>query len=227
MTPGQLVKAVSIALDVSEETVVQHDRNLVVAGLRTTGARGRNAPSVTPLDAARLVAGVLGSVKVKDTVQVVQSLEATKVMLGRDGYSPLPFPRFGELQPRDHSFVDALTAIIEETNTSQMFEDFAGYARRFGGLAIHVRNWGATISYLPRLEMVGMTHIQYSEPRSEKDKKRQRSEWDWLDFNGVEQDRMIRGNCLMMLGRFFQQDKLSSAEVVFRSWRSALKKAAA
>ena len=60
MTPGELVKAISIALDVPEETVVQHDRNLAVAGLRTTGARGRNAPHVTYLDAARVIVAMLG-----------------------------------------------------------------------------------------------------------------------------------------------------------------------
>jgi hypothetical protein len=227
MTPGQLVKAVSIALDVSEETVVQHDRNLVVAGLRTKGGRGSSAPSVTPRDAARLVAAVLASVKVKDTVSVVQSLEATKMMTGRKGYTPLPFPRFGQL-PLDHSFIDALTAIIEDADTPQMYEDFAGYARLFGGLWVHVQDWSASISYLPNLHPMGMIDIVYMQPRSEKAlAKRQRSDWDWLDFLGVEQDRKIRGNCLMMLGRFFQQDEPSSAETVFRSWQSALKRAAA
>lgn len=83
MTPGQLVKAVSIALDVPEETVVQHDRNLVVAGLRTTGARGRNAPAVSPLDAARLFVAVLGSVRAKDSVSTVRAFEE-KI------YNPVP-----------------------------------------------------------------------------------------------------------------------------------------
>ena len=67
MTPGQLVKAVAIALDIPEETVTQHDRNLVVAGLRTTGARGRNAPDVTSLDAARLMVASLAAIRVEDS----------------------------------------------------------------------------------------------------------------------------------------------------------------
>jgi hypothetical protein len=226
MTPGQLVKAVAIALDVPEETVVQHDRNLAVAGLRTTGGRGPSAPSVTHRDAARLVAAVLASVKVKDTVQIVRSLEAAKVDPGKTGYSPLPFPRFGELQP-NHSFINAITAIIEDADTPQMFEDFPGYARLLGGIWLTVRPPVASILYLPHLQRVGIIDIFYREPRSERASKRQHSEWDWLDFRGVEQDRKIRGNCFMMLGRFFQQDEPSSAESVFRSWRSALKKTAA
>jgi hypothetical protein len=75
MTPGQLVKAVAIALDVSEETVTQHDRNLVVAGLRTKGGRGRSAPDVTPLDAARLFISTLWSVRAKDSVETVKRAE--------------------------------------------------------------------------------------------------------------------------------------------------------
>jgi hypothetical protein len=75
MTPGQLVHAVSIALDIPEETVVQHDRNLVVAGLRTKGGRGRSAPDVTPLDAARLLIAALASIRIKDSVEAVLAFE--------------------------------------------------------------------------------------------------------------------------------------------------------
>ena len=76
MTPGQLVKAMSIALNTPLETVTQHDRNLAIAGLRTTGARGRNAPHVTTLDAARLLAAILGSIRTMDSVVTVEGLES-------------------------------------------------------------------------------------------------------------------------------------------------------
>jgi hypothetical protein len=78
MTPGQLVKAVAIALDVPEETVTQHDRNLVVAGLRTKGGRGRSAPAVTPMDAARLFVATLASIRIRDSAEVVRSFENTE-----------------------------------------------------------------------------------------------------------------------------------------------------
>src|ERR1035437_2530914 len=77
LTPGQLVNAVAIALNVPVETIVQHDRNLVVAGLRTKGGRGHSAPKVTPLDAARLVTAVLGSVRIVDSVATVRLFEQT------------------------------------------------------------------------------------------------------------------------------------------------------
>jgi hypothetical protein len=78
MTPAQLVKAVSLALDVPVETVATHDRNLVIAGLRTTGARGVNAPPMTHKDAARLFVAVLGSVRAKDSVDTVHAYEKAK-----------------------------------------------------------------------------------------------------------------------------------------------------
>jgi len=41
-TPGELVRTVAEALGIAEATVVQYDRNLVAAGLRTKGGRGRS-----------------------------------------------------------------------------------------------------------------------------------------------------------------------------------------
>lgn len=60
-TPGELVHAIAEALGVPEPTVVVHDRNLVVAGLRTKGGRGRSAAKITANDAANLLIAVAGS----------------------------------------------------------------------------------------------------------------------------------------------------------------------
>ena len=57
--PGSIGEGGSVAMGVSEETVAVHDRNLVVAGLRTKGGRGTSAAKVTPRDAARLFVAVL------------------------------------------------------------------------------------------------------------------------------------------------------------------------
>ena len=96
MTPGQLVQAMSIALNTPLETVTQHDRNLAVAGLRTTGARGRNAPHVTTLDAARLLAAILGSIRTMDSVVTVKGLESA--VLYRPSSPLLCLPR---MKPSD------------------------------------------------------------------------------------------------------------------------------
>ena len=46
-SPGELVRTLAEVLGVPEPTVTVHDRNLVTAGLRTKGGRGRRAASFT------------------------------------------------------------------------------------------------------------------------------------------------------------------------------------
>lgn len=224
MTPGQLVKAVAIALDVSEETVVQHDRNLVVAGLRTKGGRGPSAPEVTPLDAARLVLAVLGSIRVKDSVAVVHACEKERVTT-RPGEEYRPLPVHTDL-PQNHTFVDGLAAIIEQVNTPLMFENFDQFARRFSALHVTVSTSrvlvGNSIGFVGN-DFFGVT--TYSEKRAEKPQKDDRPNHErWLDFYGVEQDRRIRGNCLMILGFAFQKNSIISARDVYKAWSAAAKK---
>jgi hypothetical protein len=238
MMPGQLVKAVAIALDVPEETVVQHDRNLAVAGLRTTGGRGRSAPSVTHRDAAHLIASILGSVKVKDSASVVEQLDQAKALTKRKDYATLPFPRVVEL-PESHSFIDALTAIIEEADTPQMFEDFPEFARRFGNLWISSSGFEGHILHLPERKVLAergllksQIDISYLRPSpataSRSTGKSGFSDfWEWSFYLGLEQERKIRGNCLMILGLCFQKGSPTSREAAFRTWKAAAKKAVA
>jgi hypothetical protein len=166
VTPGQLVKAVSIALDVSEETVVQHDRNLVVAGLRTTGARGRNAPAVTPLDAARVFVATLGSVRAKDSATTVRLFEETifrpplsyekmAADLRKEGrfesekyaraiHESEKDTKFSdpaiEALPEKHNFVEAIASLISEA--SLPVEDLDQYLQRFAELIVECDNRG-------------------------------------------------------------------------------------
>lgn len=58
-TPGELVKVIAEVLGVPEPTVVVHDRNLVIAGLRTKGGRGRSAASVTTADGTNVLFATL------------------------------------------------------------------------------------------------------------------------------------------------------------------------
>ena len=54
-TPPELTQTVSEATGVALATVVDMDRRLVKAKLRTKGGRGLNAARMTELDAARLL----------------------------------------------------------------------------------------------------------------------------------------------------------------------------
>lgn len=73
-TPKQLVQKVAALTGIAVNTVIQHDRNLADAGLRTIAGRGRAAARITYLDAAHLLIAVAGSRNVKDSATVVQDL---------------------------------------------------------------------------------------------------------------------------------------------------------
>jgi hypothetical protein len=179
VTPGQLVKAVSIALDVPEETVVQHDRNLVVAGLRTTGARGRNAPAVTPLDAARVFVATLGSVRAKDSAATVRAyedsicrppvsdelmaaasreqgnLEAEKYALALHELNK--DKKFSdqavEALPAKHNFVQAIASLISDA--SLPIEDLDQYLQRFAELIVDCDNRYPTVARIGKMGAYG------------------------------------------------------------------------
>src|SRR5437879_767081 len=106
------VSKVSDLLGISESTIVQHDRNLVVAGLRSKSGRGTSAARMTPRDAAHLLVAVLSSHHVKDSAQTVRRYSETRLHKTQsEGYADSSVAALMNLQP-GHSFVDALEALI-------------------------------------------------------------------------------------------------------------------
>jgi hypothetical protein len=113
-TPGELVEVMAKALGVPAPTVVVHDRNLVIAGLRSKGGRGRSAVHVTERDAAHLLVALLGSAQVRDSVHTVKRYAKTRCVKkssGADGFKRSGIKELMELGD-DHSFLDALEALI-------------------------------------------------------------------------------------------------------------------
>jgi hypothetical protein len=111
-SPGELVCKVADLLGISEPTIVQHDRNLVVAGLRSKSGRGTSAARMTPRDAAHLLVAVLGSHHVKDSAQTVRRYSETRLHKTlSEGYEDSSIAALKNLQP-DHSFLDAVEALI-------------------------------------------------------------------------------------------------------------------
>lgn len=102
-TPKQLVEKISELTGVPIGTVTLHDRNLLVAGLRSEGQRGRGKSVVTYQDAANLLIALAGSRNVKDSAETVRM------------YSPLvaDAPLDFEDGVRGETFGDALAALIE------------------------------------------------------------------------------------------------------------------
>ncbi|MET4802507.1 hypothetical protein [Bradyrhizobium sp. LB11.1] len=102
-TPKQLVEKIAELTGVPLGSVTLHDRNLLVAGLRSEGQRGRGKSVVTFEGAANLLIAVAGSRNVRDSADTVRL------------YAPLPADEpltFGE-EVRGRTFGDALAALIE------------------------------------------------------------------------------------------------------------------
>ncbi|WP_296221349.1 hypothetical protein [uncultured Sphingomonas sp.] len=80
MKAGPFISMLAGVFSVEEKTVFTFHRFLREGGLITTGARGVNAPDMTPLDAARMVIALLACDTPKQGVERV--------------------PRFGQLRPK-------------------------------------------------------------------------------------------------------------------------------
>jgi hypothetical protein len=111
-SPGELVRKFSELLGIAERTIVLHDRNLVVAGLRSKSGRGNSAARMTARDAAHLLVAVLGSSHVKDSAETVRRYRETRFHKSASGgYDDSTIAALRNLPP-DHSFVDAIEALI-------------------------------------------------------------------------------------------------------------------
>lgn len=127
-TPRELVTTVAAALGAPEPTVIQLDRRLADAGLRSKLGRGPSAAKVTPRDAANLIIAAAISPPLADAVEVVRTyaslplaedigkaaleggrkpLSETKIWRLRD----FSLPKVSDL-PADHTFGDLLASVI-------------------------------------------------------------------------------------------------------------------
>jgi hypothetical protein len=121
-TPSQVMQVLSEATGMPLATIVDMDRRLVKAGLRTKGGRGFNVAQVTPLDAARLLTAILGSSQANLAAEAIERYAQTRVDKVRSSEG-----RFGATELDDlaalsarHGFVAALAALIESAATGAL-----------------------------------------------------------------------------------------------------------
>ncbi len=121
-TPSQLMQTIGDATGVALPTIVDIDRRLVTAGLRTKGGRGFNAAQMTSLDAARLLTGLLGSPQANLSVEAVERYAETRVDTDKSSEKLFAAMKIAELTalPANHSFVDALDALIASAATGSL-----------------------------------------------------------------------------------------------------------
>jgi len=126
-TPTDLVKVIAATTGEDEATVAQHDRNLVIAGLRAKHGRGPSTYKPTARDGAVLLTSVRGSHRVRDGVATIRRYLQTQEHRAhwaqhypadkQGGMGPANvweqygIPELAALPP-EHTFIDALTVLI-------------------------------------------------------------------------------------------------------------------
>jgi hypothetical protein len=121
-SPAELMQTVSAATGVPLATVVDLDRRLVKAELRTKGGRGLNVARMTPLDAARLLTAVLASPQANEAARALEHYIDTRVDKQRSSEKLFAAGEISELAalPEQHAFVDGLAALITSASTGTL-----------------------------------------------------------------------------------------------------------
>jgi hypothetical protein len=232
MTPGQSIHAVAIATDTPEEVVSQHDRNLVLAGLRTMGGRGRSAPHVTILDVGRLLTATLGARRTKDSVETVRTFEkATYFGSSKERSFDPALLRL----PDGHNFVQALAELIADASGPLQVEDPVQFLRRFAELQLSCVAPGSVFSESPPIPVlqviatievgnIGYPSASYAlnaqatdtlmtyrdlMVSTRREEKRGDSYKRFSKIYGIGQRRAARGSAIMILGQAFRENGLS------------------
>ena len=204
-TPGELVEVMADALGVPAATVVVHDRNLVIAGLRSKGGRGRSAAQVTERDAAHLLTAILASAQVRDSAYSVERYAKTRPVersSGADSYKRSGIKQLAKL-PGRHSFIDALEALITAAATGSLpkaavIEVAALTPGTIGDIRIAGLAHKATV------------HVRYGEPTPWDERKvpsaRKVDQWEanmkkQQSATDLEQYRRVSARTIFKLGR--------------------------
>lgn len=120
-SPGELVKAMADVLGVPAANVAHHDRNLHSAGHRTKGGRGRSAAKVAARDAANLLIPVAAGSLIRNTVETFQDYASLPMSDSSFGsISGEPRTPWRQSLPGDHTFGEALTALIESARDGSL-----------------------------------------------------------------------------------------------------------
>lgn len=145
--PGTLAKRLAEAFGLPEASIILHDRYLAEANLRTRKGRGRSASPVSARDVAHNVVAILASAQIKDSVLSVRRYAATRADVSRSSEGLFRSCFLGELAelPDDHSFVDALEALIRSVTKGSLAERL----ERVAGVD--------TVRPLPSIEIAALT----------------------------------------------------------------------
>jgi hypothetical protein len=202
-TPAELMNAVSDATGVPLATVVDIDRKLVKAKLRTKFGRGLYAARMTPLDAARLLTAVLGSPQANAAADAVERYALTSPDKTRSSDKLFAAAKLDDLPalPARHSFVDGLTALIASASMGSLAKILSASEQ---GCSIEIFAFTrATRGRIRIASLNGLTaSIEYvpAAPKAKHRRAIDQSEGD------LEQSRRITEQTILTIARLLAKD---------------------
>lgn len=173
MKQAQFITLMSESLGVEEKTIRMIVRNLREAGLFTTGARGVNAPDITPLDAVRVVISVVASPSPSRAVQDVRYFGSLKPDMRGDS-AKLMMPKVAD---EDATLEETLLACCEDRLPYDAV--LGGYVRLSERGAADVHLGGGWVNYHQR-EQWAAAMAALDEPNDVSAKKDALESWESL-----------------------------------------------
>lgn len=122
-TPAQLMETISAATGTPLATVIDIDRKLTKAGLRTKGGRGFSAASMTPKDAAHLLTAMLAAPQSNEAVLAVGRYSQTCVDEERSSDRLFGVAALDDLSELSalHDFITGLSIVIDSAIAGGLF----------------------------------------------------------------------------------------------------------
>ncbi len=208
-TPPQLLKTVSSATGVPLATIIDMDRWLVKAKLRTKKGRGLNAARMTPLDAARLLTAVLASPQSNEAAEAVERYGLTAPDRTRSSEKLFAAAKLDDLAalPLRLSFVEALAALIASAANGSLAALIAGLAK---GLTPSIEVFAFTRAVKGRIRIAGLPNgftasIEYITGVGVKGKPRSRRGSD-QGAGDLEQSRRITERTILAIASLLAKD---------------------
>jgi hypothetical protein len=202
-SPAQLVATVSRATGVPLPTVVDIDRKLAKAGLRTMSGRGRSAARMTAGDGARLLTAILASAQATEAANAVQRYMATTLDKRRSTHdlTTLAGKVFSSLRAR-HGFVDALEALIVSAMHAEQT------ASRTKGRSPSIEVFAFTRATYGRVRVSGLADRSTVVAEYLPEAKARLSSNSGSDGPGdLEQSRRITGRTILAVAELLAEEK--------------------
>ena len=154
-TPAQLMETISTATGVPLATVVDIDRKLVKAGLRTRAGRGFSAAQMTSVDAANLLTAILAGSRSNESALAVERYAQTRVDKERSSERLFGAASLDDLAalPARHRFIDGLAAVIASAAAGSLYKLVAEIG---GGSTPSIEIFAFTRAMRGRIRIAGL-----------------------------------------------------------------------